>query len=73
MTNMIQAQNIEPGDIIETKDSKLHTIEKAVEMPMTGRYRLYTTEGAVIIARYGESFFIHAPVDLTTEMGFHAG
>ena len=58
MTNMIQAQNIEPGDIIETKDSKLHTVERVVEMPMTGRYRIYTAEGAVIIARYGESFWI---------------
>ena len=51
MTNMIQAQDLTPNIVIETKDSKLHTVKKVVEMPMTGRYRIYTAEGAVIIAR----------------------
>lgn len=58
MTKMIQAQDLTPNIVIETKDSKLHTVERVVEMPMTGRYRIYTAEGAVIIARYGESFWI---------------
>ena len=62
MTNMIQAQDLTPDTVIETKDSVLHTVEKVVEMPMTGRYRIYTKEGKVIIARYGESFWLgHFP------------
>ena len=59
MTNMIQAQDLTPNTVIETKDSKLHTVERVIEMPMTGRFRIYTTEGAVIIARYGECFWQH--------------
>lgn len=58
MTNMIQAQHLIPGDRFETRDGTPHEVDTNRELPMTGRHRITTTEGRVIIARDEDCFHL---------------
>jgi hypothetical protein len=56
--NPIQAQNLEVGDVIEDKAGIEHTIERLIDLPHSGRTRIYDTEGRILNARHQEIFFL---------------
>lgn len=56
--NMIQAQHLQNGDRFETRDGTEHVVLMNRELPMTGRRRIMTTEGRVIIERDEATFHL---------------